>query len=309
MGAVQAHCHDEPTMLTQSLSLLKTRPKQPRWLLRGLVRGLAATLAALMSSASLETQQRKIVFQIGTRTDETSATESHDMGEHWIEFDSIVTGKPVRMHGLWLGQHDANAPVMLYLHGARWDVRGSVERMRLLHSLGFSVLGIDYRGFGRTSAELPSERMACEDARAAWHWLSEQHPHARRYVYGHSLGGAIAVQLATEIDDAAGLIVEGTFTSIPEVFGTLKWGWLPLRPLITQRFDSVRRVAHIKAPLLVVHGSEDQLIGPEMGRALFERATVPKRFVLVEGGSHHDTHNVGHFQYREALLDLFGHQT
>ena len=292
-------------MTALPLSLLKLKPKRPRWLLRGLV----ATLAALMSSASLETQQRKIVFQVGTRTDDTSATENHEMGEHWIEFDSLVTGQTVRMHALWLEQHDAKAPVMLYLHGARWDVRGSVQRMQLLHSLGFSVLGIDYRGFGRTSAELPSERMACEDARAAWHWLAQKHPHTQRYVYGHSLGGAIAVQLATEIDDAAGLIVEGTFTSIPEVFGTLKWGWLPLRALITQRFDSVRRVAHVKAPLLVVHGSEDELIAPAMGRALFERATVPKRFVLVEGGSHHDTHRVGHFQYREALLDLFGHQT
>ena len=273
------------------------------------MRGLVATLAALLSGASLETQQRKLVFQIGLRSDEASTSEAHDMSERWIEFESLVTGKPVRMHALWLGQADANAPVMLYLHGARWDVRGSVQRMQLLHSLGFSVLGIDYRGFGRTSAELPSERMACEDARAAWHWLGQQYPGCKRFVYGHSLGGAIAVQLATEIDDAAGLIVEGTFTSIPEVFGTLKWGWLPLKALITQRFDSVRRVAHIKAPLLVVHGSDDQLIAPEMGRALFERATVPKRFVLVDGGSHHDTHQVGHFQYREALHDLFGHAT
>ena len=305
MGARVPRCDDEPNMPTLPLSLRKLRPARPRWLLRGLV----AALAALMSGATLETQQRKLVFQVGTARDETSSAESSDMSERWIEFESLVTGKPVRMHALWMGQHDADAPVMLYLHGARWDVRGSVERMQLLHSLGFSVLGIDYRGFGRTSAELPSERMACEDARAAWHWLATTHPQAKRYVYGHSLGGAIAVQLGTEIDDASGLIVEGTFTSIPEVFGTLKWGWLPLRALITQRFDSMRRVTHVKAPLLVVHGSEDALIGPEMGRSLFERATVAKRFVLVEGGSHHDTHRVGHFQYREALLDLFGHQT
>ena len=298
-----ARCHDDPTMPPLAIALSKLRPPSARWLLRGVV----AALAALLGGASLETQQRKLIFQTGTRPDEASASECVEMGERWIEFDSVVTGKPVRMHALWLAQHDAQAPVMLYLHGARWDVRGSVQRMQLLHSLGFSVLGIDYRGFGRTSAELPSERMACEDARAAWHWLAQQHPQAKRYVYGHSLGGAIAVQLATEIDDASGLIVEGTFTSIPEVFGTLKWGWLPLRPLITQRFDSVRRVAHVRAPLLVVHGSHDELIRPEMGRALFERATVAKRFVLVEGGSHHDTHRVGHFHYREALRDLFGH--
>jgi hypothetical protein len=84
---------------------------------------------------------------------------------------------------------------------------------------------------------------------------------------------------------------------------------LPLRALITQRFDSFHRVAQVKAPLLVMHGADDELIRPEMGRALFDRATVPKRFVLVDGGSHHDTYSVGKVQYRQALLELFGHAT
>ncbi len=298
-------------MQTLPLTINKSRARQPGWLTRGvgrgLVRGVAAVLAALMSSAGLEAQQRKLIFQIGTRTDETAASECQGMGERWIEFDSEVTGKPVRLHALWQPQLAQDAPVLLYLHGARWDVNGSVQRMQQLHSLGFSVLGIDYRGFGRSSQELPSEGSACEDARAAWSWLASEHPQAKRYIYGHSLGGAIAVQLAAQIDDASGVIVEGTFTSIPEVFGTLKWGWLPLRALITQRFDSFHRVAQVTAPLLIVHGSDDELISPAMGLALFERATAPKLFVLVQGGSHHDTHNVGHFQYREALRDLFGH--
>lgn len=283
--------------------LSKFRSPRPQWMLRGLV----AALATALSGTSFEAQQRKVIFQVGTASDQTSSSESYAMGERWIDFESEVSGKPVRLHALWLGHADEAAPVMLYLHGAGWDLRGSAQRMQLLHSLGFAVLGIDYRGFGRTSAEVPSEQMACEDARAAWRWLATQHPLCKRYVYGHSLGGAIGVQLAAEIDDAAGLIVEGTFTSIPELYDTLAWSWLPLRPFITQCFDSVCRVAQVRAPLLVVHGSNDELIRPEMGRALFDRATVAKRFVLVEGGSHHDTHRVGHFQYREALHDLFGH--
>ncbi|MFZ2650661.1 MAG: alpha/beta fold hydrolase [Burkholderiaceae bacterium] len=296
-------------MQTPPLTLDKPRQRQPSWLVRGLARGMAAALAALLSSSGFETQQRKLIFQNGARPEESSGCECQEMGERWIEFESEATGEPVRLHALWLAQAQANAPVLLYLHGARCNVRGSAQRMQQLQALGFSVLGIDYRGFGRSSAGLPSERSVCEDAHAAWRWLATQHPQAKRYVYGHSLGGAIGVQVAAEVDDAAGLIVEGTFTSIPEVFGTLKWGWLPLRALITQRFDSIHRVAQIKAPLLVVHGSKDEFIRPEMGRALFERATVPKRFVLVEGGSHHDTHKVGHFQYLEALRELFGHAT
>jgi alpha-beta hydrolase superfamily lysophospholipase len=177
-----------------------------------------------------------------------------------------------------------------------------------MHELGFAVLGIDYRGFGQSSAALPSEDLAHEDALAAWQWLAQRQPRAKRFVFGHSLGGAIAVRLASEVEDAAGLIVEGSFTSIPEVFNTMRWGWLPLGPFITQRFDAASRIDKLKAPLLVVHGSDDSLIKPELGRALYERARGPKRFVLVEGGTHHNTNAVGQVQYRQAVGDLFGLQ-
>ena len=102
-----------------------------------------------------------------------------------------------------------------------------------------------------------------------------------------------------------GTIVEGTFTSIPDVVSTFKWGWLPVSPLITQRFESIRKVADIGSPLLVVHGSDDSLIRPALGRQLYEAAREPKQFVLVEGGSHHNTNSVGQRQYREAVASLF----
>ena len=295
-------CHDGFNMAAHPRHPGDTRLKLPSWMLRGVM----AAVVTLLGGVNFEAQQRKWIFQVAPHTDPTSEQESFEVQEKWIDYASQETGAPVRLHALWMPQVQAGAPVLLYLHGARWDVRSSAHRMQQLHELGFSVLGIDYRGFGQSTAGLPSEQMACEDARSAWLWLAQQHPHAARYVYGHSLGGAIAIQLASEVSDAAGLIVEGTFTSIPEVFSSFKWGWAPLAPLITQRFDSAQRVAQIKAPVLVVHGSDDELIRPELGRALFERITAPKRFLLVQGGSHHDTHAVGHAQYREALRDLFG---
>ncbi len=275
-----------------------------------LLLSLATALALLAGCATLDEKQRVWIFQPSDRAWSGGAYAAESMEDVWIDFHSAQDKEDVRLHGLWAPHENfaANpqAPVLLYLHGARWNVTGSAFRMRRMEELGFSVLGIDYRGFGQSTNRLPSERTAYEDARAAWDWLARRYPDRPRYIFGHSLGGAIAIQLATQVNDEKGTLVEGTFTSIPDVVSTFKWGWLPLSPLITQRFDSLQRVPDIGSPLLVVHGSADQLIKPELGQRLFEAAKGPKRFVLVEGGSHHNTNSVGQAQYRAALAELFG---
>jgi uncharacterized protein len=274
---------------------------------RRLLLALVAVALAAAGCATLDEKQREWIFQPGSRMWAGAAPAAEGMDDVWIDFRSAEDGgRDVRLHGLWLAQPRPDAPVLLYLHGARWDVRSSAYRMRRMHDLGFAVLGIDYRGFGRSTASLPSEDFAHEDVLAAWRWLAARAPQSRRYLFGHSLGAAIAIRAATEIDDEAGLIVEGSFTSIPDVVGAMKWGWLPVGGLITQRFDAGSRVAQVGAPLLVVHGSEDRLIPPALGRALFERARDPKRFVLVEGGSHHNTNSLGMGAYRQAVAELFG---
>lgn len=277
--------------------------------LAGLALLVVLALGLQVGCSTLDERQRDWIFQPSDRTWSGGLAAAQGMQDVWIPFRSQLDesrGAEVRLHGLWLPQPDPNAPVLLYLHGARYDVRGSAPRMRRMHELGFAVLGVDYRGFGRSTAGLPSEAMAAEDARAAWDWVAQEHPGARRFIFGHSLGGAIAVDLASRVGDEAGLIVEGSFTSIPDVVSTFRWGWLPVSPLITQRFDAASRVADVGSPLLVVHGSRDSLIPHRLGQQLYERAREPKRFVLVEGGSHHNTNAVGQGQYREALNELFG---
>ena len=269
---------------------------------------VALSLTVPGGCAALNEKQGEWIFQPSDRTWSGGLEAAQGMQEVWIEFDSKLMNKPAKLHGLWHAASPAQgrkAPVMLYLHGARWNVTGSAQRIRRMQELGFSVVAVDYRGFGKSDATNPTESLALEDARAAWDWLATQYPGQPRYIFGQSLGGAIAIALASSVNDEAGTIVEGTFTSIPDVVSHLKWGWLPLGGLITQRFDSLKKVAHIGSPLLVVHGEQDQLIKPELGRQLFDAAVMPKAFVLVPGGSHHNTNSVGQAQYREALAQLF----
>jgi uncharacterized protein len=264
------------------------------------------TASTLVGCAALDTKQGQWIFNPSDRSWGDTATTAASLQEAWVNYDSKVTGQNVKLHTLINPSARADAPVMLYLHGARWNVAGSTYRMQRMQELGFTVVAVDYRGFGKTSDEVPSEKMAYEDAHAAWQWLAKTYPTQPRYIFGHSFGGAIAIELASKVTDEKGTIVEGTFTSIPDVAATMRWGWLPIGTLITQRFDSLKKVASIGSPLLVVHGSDDSLIKPDLGRKLFDAAAQPKRFVLVEGGSHHNTNSVGQPAYKLALAEMFG---
>ena len=265
----------------------------------------AGVLCAATGCAIVDSQQRHWIFQPGQRTWDVGAQASQGMRDVWIEFASAQDRRPVKLHGLWLPHTAADAPVMLYLHGARWDVRSSAPRMRAMHELGFSVLGIDYRGFGRSDDALPSEDLMHEDAVAAWQWLAQQQPQARRYLYGHSLGTSVAARLASSSGNAAGVILEGGFTSALDVVNSTWWRWLPMERLITQRLDAATHIDKINAPLLVVHGALDTMVAPDLGRALYERAKQPKRFVLIDGGLHHTLTATNQAPYRNAVLELF----
>ncbi len=254
--------------------------------------------------SALREKQGQWIFSPTDRTWGNTVELASGMAEAWVTFDSKITGKQTKLHVLISGD-DPVKPVLLYLHGARWNVVGSAGRIERMRELGFTVVAPDYRGFGKSDADAPSEEKSYEDAQAAWNWIAQKYPNQPRLIFGHSLGGAIAIDLASKVSDERGTMVEGTFSSIPDVYSTLKWGWVPLGWMISQRFDSSSKVTQIGSPLLVVHGSEDRVIAPELGRRLYEAAIAPKRFELVQGGSHHNTNSIGQAQYREAIKALF----
>jgi alpha-beta hydrolase superfamily lysophospholipase len=222
--------------------------------------------------------------------------------ERWIP----VGKNGDQLHAFWAKADEANAPVLLYLHGARWNLTGSVTRIERWRKLGFDVLAIDYRGFGRSTDVSPTESLAYEDAQAAWDWLGRAEPGRSRIIVGHSLGGAIAAELAVRRPDATGVVLEATFTSIREMVEHTAWRYMPVGLILTQEFDTLAKIPRIQAPLLIVHGTNDAIVPYEMGEKLFSAATSPnKRFIRVEGGSHHNLSAVAFEQYRAAVRDLF----
>ena len=187
----------------------------------------------------------------------------------------------------WMPAKSDLAPALLYLHGARWNLTGSSSRIARYRELGFSVLAIDYRGFGKSSGEIPSEETAYEDAKVAWEHLLKLTPNSHHYVYGHSLGGAIAIDVARNNKTVDGVILEATFTSIRDMAKQFAWGWLPVDLVLTQRFASIEKITEVSAPTLFVHGKEDRMVPFSMSEELFAASKASKkRLVLVDGAGH-----------------------
>jgi hypothetical protein len=190
---------------------------------------------------------------------------------------------------------------ILVLHGNAGNVGtpGRPEHDRQLRELGFGVLALDYRGYGDSDGT-PSEAGLYTDARTAYDYLTSVRgiPAERIVIYGHSLGSAVAIQLATEVA-AGGLIVEGAFTSVPDR-GAEVYPYVPVRLIARNRFASLERVGLIRMPLLVVHGRDDVTIPLAHGRRLFDAAPEPKSFLEVAGG-HDDAYSIGAREYEEGI--------
>ena len=275
--------------------------------LRRWLAALAATLIGLGAVAgctSLDEWQRQAIFNPASDNprwfaEPLAGTEEYDV--------RLANGDT--LHFWYVPQKEATgAPTVLYLHGARWNMNGSVFRIARWHDLGFNVLAVDYRGFGRSTEILPSEATASEDTRAAFDELARRQPDAaRRYVYGHSLGGALAIDLASQLpaDQVAGVVVEATFTSIPDLVKGMRWGWVPgIGLVVTQRFDSAARIEKVTTPLLILHGTADNVVPSTMADELYQRAgSRDKRIVKLEGATHSGMRGSAS-AYREAVLSF-----
>jgi len=273
-----------------------------------IVLGAAAALIVGYAGACwyLWEQQRELIFLPSRDVQRVPPSLGLEYEDVWLPVDG---DRPERLHGWWLQSTDGSAPTILYLHGNDLNIGGNAERIARLHRMGFNILAIDYRGYGRSADRLPSEASVYEDAQTAWTYLvrGRRTDPQRTLIYGHSLGGVIAIDLALRHPEALGLIVESTFTSMSEMARIVYW-MFPVDWLLNQRFDALSKVAGLQVPVLFIHGTADSEVPYTMSERLFEATGAPKQLVLIPGGGHEDNAAVSEASYTRAVLD-FAHDS
>lgn len=263
--------------------------------------------------AVLQHKERELVFRI----EPGNASWFHGLpaGVQELQLRPRSFADNQSLHAWWWPARRADAPAILYLHGVRWNLTGQLFRIEQLHAMGYSVLAVDYRGFGQSRGNLPSEATVYEDARIAWERFAQLQPDRdKRLIFGHSLGGAVAVELAAELarqaqsdgapSAARGLILESTFTSLGDVAAAVADTALPVRWLLSQKFDSIDKIKDVGMPVLLVHGQDDRFVPPRFSEQLYEAAQEPKSLLLVPGASHNNSMRLAGQRYQQAIRGL-----
>ncbi|MGE4292709.1 MAG: alpha/beta hydrolase [Desulfovibrio sp.] len=195
---------------------------------------------------------------------------------------------------------------VLFCHGNGGNLGHRLETALILHRLGVNVLLFDYQGYGNSEGS-PSESGTYADARACWDWLQQERGETaqRLVLMGRSLGGAVAAQLAEQVR-SAGLVLESTFTSIPDM-GARLYPFLPVRLLSRFSYDTLARLPGLERnqiPILVIHSPDDDIVPFALGRELYDRYNGPKEFVEITGG-HNEGFLLSGTVYDDALDRFF----
>lgn len=241
--------------------------------------------------------QNRLVFPGGRIMDRSPATAPFC----W-EYDDLYVRVGDETTNAWYIPLENPRGVVLFSHGNGGSMSDRLESCDLLRGMGFSVLVYDYGGYGRSSGNATEERCYA-DARAMWRYLMEERHIAPEKIllFGRSLGGAVTLQLATEVQSGA-VIVESTFLSIPQI-AKEKAPIFPMYWLMRNRFDNASKIPRIKAPILIVHSPDDTLIPYPHGRKLFDLANEPKQFLAIRG-DHNEGFIVSGEFYRQGLAEF-----
>jgi pimeloyl-ACP methyl ester carboxylesterase len=287
-----------------------TSPDKPssgrRLALRGLLAGL---LPLVPGCAWMDTRSRTAMYRPtpGRPESFTGLQPGDETG--FVSIADAATGEAQRLAMWWLPRPEPDAPTLLYLHGTFRNLYRNHPKIEALRAAGFAVLAVDYRGWGDSTPIVPSEKTILADADAAWSELVRRQPDpCKRVIYGHSLGGAVAVDLASRKHvrtDYAALAVESTFSSLVDLAASAAGPIGPIAVwLSSERFDSFAKIGKVDAPILMLHGEKDNTVPIALGRKLRDAAPAGVRWIEVPGGSHSRLHTDAQEAYRAAFRSL-----
>ncbi len=189
---------------------------------------------------------------------------------------------------------------MLYCHGNRGSIADRIDIFRQMFRIKVNVFAFDYRGYGRSEGS-PSERGLFADVRAAIDLLVDRgHPLSSLLLFGHSMGGAVAIDGAWR-RAVGGLVVQSSFTQLKDM-ARHRYPDLPMHWITSNNFRSIEKVPHLKMPKLFIHGTSDQVVPYAHGETLYRAAAEPKSFLRVPGADHHDVPQKGGLRYFHRLI-------
>ncbi len=218
-----------------------------------------------------------------------------------IEDIWLTTSDGLKIHG-WFVPHDSARANLIMAHGNGGNLSHRVEWLALLREhVPANLFMFDYRGYGR-SAGAASEEGCYRDAEAAYDWLRQKFPHLPIMAHGHSLGGAVVIELACR-RKLQGLIVESSFPHARDM-ARLMFGPVPVYWLASMKWASRDKVAKLEIPKLFLHGDRDHVIPYQLGQELFKHAAAPKQFVTLAGADHNDTYLASGDRYFQAIRDF-----
>ena len=269
-----------------------------------LIIGSIVVGAFVVFSLYLYLSQDRMVF-FPTREMEVSPA---DIG---LEFEDVFieVGNSEKVHAWYVPARNKDnldnnscAPTVLFFHGNGGNISHRLPTIELVVELGANIMLLDYRGYGRSDG-VPGEDNMYHDAEACYRQLIETRGVSSDQIilFGRSLGGAVAIELATRVE-CAGLIVESSFTSAKAI-GNLMFPYFPVGLLLKHKFASIEKIRNINCPLLETHSQDDDMVPFQMGRTLFEIARGPKLFFEISG-LHNERYYMQDQSYRDCIENI-----
>lgn len=215
-----------------------------------------------------------------------SVTSPREAGVPEMQVIELHTHDGLTIKGWYRPPLDSHLPTVLHFQGNAGNISNRAMLIKPYLKEGFGVLLLTYRGYSGNPGA-PTEEGLYQDARSALDFLKKENiPERCIALYGESIGGAVAIQMATEYDVGA-IILQAPFTSLADI-DQFHYPFLPIKFLLKDKYESLKKIKNIQAPVLIIHGKRDGIIPPAFSRQLFEAITQPKQMKFIPYAGHND---------------------